>query len=190
MSLLPVVFGNLPMVFWPIHIVFLELIIDPTCSVIFEAETEEKDIMNKPPRPIKEPLFNTKKISISILQGASILLIIGAVYFVAISLGKPDGEVRALTFTTLVISNVGLILTNRSWTRSLFSMLKEKNTALVTVIAGVAVLLSSVLFIPKVMDLFHFSALHYDDITICFLCGVASISWFELFKTVTRRKYG
>jgi Ca2+-transporting ATPase len=190
MSLLPVVFGNLPIVFWPIHIVFLELIIDPTCSVIFEAETEEKNIMDKPPRSIKEPLFNTKKILISILQGASILLIIGAVYFTAISLGKSDGEVRALTFTTLVISNLGLILTNRSWTRSLFSMLKEKNGALVTVTASVAVMLAAVLFIPKVIDLFHFSALHYDDIIICFFCGIASISWFEIFKTVTRRKYG
>jgi Ca2+-transporting ATPase len=190
MSLLPVVFGNLPIVFWPIHIVFLELIIDPTCSVIFEAETEEKNIMDKPPRSVKEPLFNTRRMLISILQGASVLLIVGAVYFAAISLGKTDGEIRALTFTTLVISNLGLILTNRSWTRSLFSMLKEKNGALVTVIAGIAVMLSAVLLIPKVMNLFHFSALHYDDITICFLCGILSISWFEIFKTVTKRKYG
>ena len=66
-------------------------------------------------------------------------------------------------------------------------MLKEKNRALVTVIAGVTVMLGAVLLIPKVMNLFHFATLHYDDIIICFLCGVTSISWFEIFKTITRR---
>ena len=188
MSLLPVVFGHLPIVFWPIHIVFLELIIDPTCSVIFEAETEEKNIMDKPPRDIKEPLFNRKKVVISVLQGLSILLIICAVYFTAIFLKKPEGEVRALTFTTLVISNLGLILTNRSWTRSIFSMLKEKNDSLLLVLSGVAVMLSLVLLVPAVMKLFHFSALHFSDVVICFACGVASVSWFELFKFAAKQK--
>jgi Ca2+-transporting ATPase len=185
MSLLPVIFGNLPIVFWPIHIVFLELIIDPTCSVIFEAETEEKNIMDKPPRNIKEPLFNKKKVLISVLQGLSILFIICAVYFTALYLGKTPGEVRALTFTTLVISNLGLILINRSWTRSIVSMMKEKNEALKIVLGGVAVMLCLVFFVPAIRNLFHFSALHFNDLVICFICGVVSVSWFELFKYAT-----
>ena len=189
MSLLPVIFADLPIVFWPIHIVFLELIIDPTCSVIFEAETEEKNIMDKPPRDIKEPLFSRKKVLLSVLQGSSILLIICAVYFTAIYLRKTPGEVRALTFTTLVISNLGLILTDRSWTRSIFSMLKEKNDAIIYVLAGVAVMLSLVLLIPAITKLFHFSPLHLNDLVICFICGVVSVSWFELFKYVAKRKY-
>ena len=189
MSLLPVVFGNLPIVFWPIHIVFLELIIDPTCSIIFEAETEEKNIMDKPPRDINEPLFNRKKVLISVLQGVSILLIISGVYFTALFLGKPEGEVRALTFTTLVISNLGLILTDRSWTRSMMSMMKEKNGALIIVIFGVAIILSLVLFIPAITKLFHFSALHFEDLVICSICGIVSILWFELFKLAAKRKY-
>ncbi len=186
MSLLPVVFKDFPIVFWPIHIVFLELIIDPTCSVIFEAETEEKNIMDKPPRDIKEPLFNKKKVVLSLLQGLSILLIICAVYFTARYLGKTDGEVRALTFTTLVISNLGLILTNRSWTRSIVSMLKAKNEALIYVVVGVAVMLNLVLFVPAIMNLFHFSALHFNDLVICFICGAVSVSWFELFKYLAK----
>jgi P-type Ca2+ transporter type 2C len=190
MSLIPVIFGKLPIVFWPVHIVFLELIIDPACSVVFESEDEEKNSMERPPRPVDEPLFGSSKIIISVLQGLSVLLIIGAVYAISLRLGKSEAEVRALTFTTLIVANLGLILTNRSWTRSIPEMLKTKNAALIWVLTGAVAFLGLVLNVPFLQGLFHFSQLHLYDFLICFGAGVVSILWFEIFKVAARGKKG
>ena len=188
MSLIPIVFGNLPIVLWPVHIVFLELIIDPTCSVVFEGEGEEKDIMNRPPRPVEEPLFSFNKVMISVLQGLSVLSIVAAVYALALWLGKGENEVRALTFTTLIVSNLGLILINRSWSRSMIDMFKENNPALSFVIAGVFIVMGLTLYVPFLQKLFHFATLHFNDFVFCFIAGAVSIAWFELFKHFSRKK--
>jgi len=188
MSLIPVLSGSLPLIFWPIHIVFLELIIDPTCSVVFEAEAEEKNIMDRPPRGINDPLFSFKRILISVLQGISILAVIGAVYGIGIYLGRNDSEVRTLTFTTLVIANVALILTNRSWTRTILEMLKTKNTALIGVLISVVFFMGLILYVPFLRNLFNFSILHLNDLLICLVAGVISIVWFEIFKLIARKR--
>jgi Ca2+-transporting ATPase len=187
MSLIPVIFAKLPIVFWPVHIVFLELIIDPTCSVIFEAESEEKDVMNRPPRNATEPLFSSHKILISVLQGLSVLIIISAVYGIALNLGKSETEVRALTFTTLIIANLGLILTNRSWTRTIPEMFACTNKALVWILVFVVVFLGLVLYVPFLREMFHFSVLHVNDLLICLGAGIVSILWFEIFKMIKKR---
>ncbi len=188
MSLIPVLFGKLPIVFYPIHVVLLELIIDPTCSVVFEAEVEEKDIMHRPPRAVDEPLFSFNNLLISILQGVSVLAIITAVYGVAIWIGKNEGEVRALTFTTLIIANLGLILTNRSWTRTIPETLKTKNSALLGVVSGVIIFMGLALYVPFIRNIFHFSILHANDFFICLVTGVVSIIWFEIFKVYARKR--
>ena len=190
MSLIPIVFGNLPIVLWPVHIVFLELIIDPTCSVVFEAESEEKDSMLRPPRPINEPLFSFSKVLFSVLQGLSVLAIITVVYAVALWMGKAENEVRALTFTTLIVANLGLILTNRSWSKSIIEMFKEKNSALTGVFVSVFVFLYLALNVPFLRRLFHFAPLHLNDYLICGAFGVFSIIWFELFKKFKTNKSG
>ena len=188
MSLIPVLFGNLPLIFFPVHIVFLELIIDPACSVVFESESEEKDTMDKPPRSVNEPLFGANKILISILQGLSVLAVIATVYGISLSLGKPEGEVRALTFTTLIIANLGLILTNRSWSRTILEMFKTKNSALIGIFVGVIIFLGLVLNIPFLQKLFHFAPMYLNDLLICSVAGTVSILWFEIFKTIGRKK--
>ena len=124
MSLLPVLF-NWPLVLLPVHIVFLELIIDPACSVVFEAEKEEANIMNRPPRNLDEPLFNKRTIIFSLLQGLSVLLFVAAVFVIAMLRGQGEQDARALSFTTLIIANIGLILTNRSWTRTILPTLRR-----------------------------------------------------------------
>lgn len=187
MSLLPVIFVKFPILFFPIHIVFLELIIDPACSIIFEAESEEKDVMDRPPRNSNEQLFSSQKILISVLQGLSVLIIISAVYGIALYLGKRDDEVRALTFTTLIVANLGLILTNRSWTRTIPEMFKCTNKALIWILVFVVVFLGLVLFVPFLRNMFHFSVLHFNDLMICLTAGVASILWFEIFKMIKKR---
>lgn len=181
MSLIPVLL-NWPLVLLPIHIVFLELIIDPACSTVFEAEPEEADVMNRPPRNPVEPLFGRRTLALSLLQGISVLVIILAVFGIALYRGLGEQEARTLTFTTLIIANLGLILTNRSWSRTILSTLGSPNTALRWVLGGAAVFLGLVLYVPFLRSLFLFSALHLIDIVICLAAGVLSIIWFEGLK--------
>jgi P-type Ca2+ transporter type 2C len=181
MSLIPVLL-NWPLVLLPIHIVFLELIIDPACSTVFEAEPEEADVMNRPPRNPMEPLFSKRTLALSLLQGISVLVIILAVFGIALYRGQGEQEARALTFTTLIIANLGLILTNRSWSRTILSTLGSPNTALRWVVGGAAVFLGLVLYVPFLRSLFLLSTLHLIDIVICLAAGVFSIIWFEGLK--------
>ncbi len=135
MSLIPVLF-NMPLVLLPVHIVFLELIIDPACSIVFESEKEEADVMNRPPRRKDEGLFTRKNLALSLLQGFVVLAFILVVYIGAPGWGFDEAQVRTLTFTTIVIANLCLILTNRSWSRTLPETLRTPNRALAWVFAG------------------------------------------------------
>ena len=188
MSLLPVLFGW-PLVLLPVHIVFLELIIDPACSVVFEAEPEEADVMNRPPRNPGAPLFDWQTVTISLLQGASVLAVLVVVYLISLHRGQGEADARALTFTTLIIANLGLIFTNRSWSRGLIKeTLHTPNAALWWVTGGAFVFLGLVLYVPFLQSLFKFSFLHPIDLVICVCAGGLSILWFEVFKAVKRRK--
>ena len=187
MSLIPVLL-KWPLVLSPVHIVFLELIIDPACSVVFEAEPEEANVMNRPPRSPKEPLFSRKTLAVSMLQGLSVLFIVLAVYGIALYRGQGESEARALTFTTLIIANLGLILTNRSWSRTILSTLRSPNSALWWVLGGAAVFLGLVLYVPLLRSLFGFSILHPLDLAICLSAGVFSIMWFEGLKMFNGRQ--
>jgi Ca2+-transporting ATPase len=185
LALLPVLF-RWPLVLLPVHIVFLELIIDPACSIVFEAEQEEAGLMSRPPRPSGEPLFSRQTFLLSLLQGFSVLVIVLAVFGIALYRGLGAPEARALTFTTLVIANLGLIFANRSWTRIIPATVRSPNPALWWVSAGALGLLALVLYIPFLRDLFHFARLHLIDLAICLTAGIFSILWFEGFKIVGR----
>jgi Ca2+-transporting ATPase len=181
LALIPVLL-RWPLVLLPVHIVFLELIIDPACSIAFEAEPEEANIMRRPPRNPEEPLFNGRTLLVSLLQGASVLLITTAVFVIAHLRGEAETNTRALTFTTLVIANVALILTNRSWSRSIVVTLRLRNPALNWVLGGAIAVLTVVLYVPFLRDLFRFSTLHSIDLLICLVAGVFSVLWFEVMK--------
>ncbi|MCX6667284.1 MAG: cation-translocating P-type ATPase [Euryarchaeota archaeon] len=187
-SVIPILF-NWPLILFPVHVVFLELVIDPACSVAFEAEPEESDVMKRPPRNAKEPLFNKRTLAVSFFQGFSVLFILIAVYFIAIYRGQSESYARALIFTTLVIANLGLIFTNRSWSRTIVATLRSKNNALWIVTAAALIFLGLVLFVPSLLSLFKFSALHLMDIAFCFVAGIVSVIWFEILKfSMQRRK--
>jgi P-type Ca2+ transporter type 2C len=162
--------------------VFLELIIDPACSVVFEAESEEANVMDRPPRRLDEPLFNKRTVVFSLLQGLSVLVIVAAVFVVALLRGQGEQDARTLSFTTLIIANIGLILTNRSWSKTILSTMRSPNAALWWVLAGALVFLGVVLYFPFWRNMFHFSTLHFIDLVICLAAGVISILWFEGFK--------
>lgn len=186
MSLIPVLLGW-PLVFFPVHVVFLELIVDPACSVAFEAEPEEADVMRRPPRDPMKPLFSRYTIGLSLLQGLSVLSVVIAVYAVSLYRGQGEAGARALTYTTLIIANLGLILTNRSWSRTILETMSTPNPALWLVVGGALTFLAMVLYVPFLRELFGFAYLHFIDIAICFMAGVASILWFEGLKIVNRR---
>jgi Ca2+-transporting ATPase len=187
LSLIPVLF-KWPLVLLPVHIVFMELIIDPACSIVFEAEAEEKDIMRRPPRGLAEPLFGRRTVLLSVLQGLSVLTIVLAVFSIARSLGHGENEARALTFTTLVVANLGLIFTNRSWSRTLINTLRSPNTASWWTACGAVAFLGLVLYVPFLQDFFRFERLHAIDLLICLAAGVVSVMWFEAFKAISVRR--
>jgi Ca2+-transporting ATPase len=181
MSLIPVLF-KMPLVLLPVQIAFLELIIDPASSVVFEAEPEEADVMTRRPRDLDDPLFNRRTLALSLLQGLFVLVIVMLVFAGARWAGLKVNEARAMTFTTLVIANLGLILTNRSWTRTITSTLRAPNKALWFVLGGTIVFLALVLYVPALMRLFQFSRLSALDVVIAVIAGVLSIAWFEALK--------
>jgi Ca2+-transporting ATPase len=187
LSLLPVIF-KWPLILLPVHVVFLELVIDPICSIVFEAEREEANVMNRPPRRLDEPLFGRRTIALSLLQGVIVLGIVMAVYAIALHRGLGENEARTLTYTTLVIANLSLVLTNRSWTRSLFSTLRVPNSALWWVVSSAVGVLVLILYVPFLRGLFRFGFLHLTDILICLGAGVVSIAWFEVFKFFSGRR--
>ena len=186
MSLIPVMFGW-PLALLPVHVLFLELVIDPACSIVFEAEPEEADVMNRPPRNPNESLFGRRLLLLGLLQGASVLIIVLAVYLLAL-LGWHDAlDATALSFTTLIVANLGLIFANRSWTRTIWSTLRSPNRALWWVFGGTLFFLALVLYVPFLRDLFHFSLLHPTDLAICLAGGVLSVLWFEALKVFKQK---
>jgi Ca2+-transporting ATPase len=187
MSLLPVFLGWKEMVLLPVHIVFLELIIDPACSVVFESEAEESGIMQRNPRDPGERLFGKQTLAISAAQGFVALIIAALVYKAALYLGQPVDEARAITFVTLIISNLCLILTNRSWSRTIFASFKSPNPALTWVLGGALLFLGLVIFVPFLQGVFHFAPIHTIDFFLALIAGIVSITWFEILKIFTRK---
>ena len=182
LSLIPVFFADMPLILWPVHIVFLELIIDPACSIIFEAEKEERNVMSRPPKRYDEPFFGSKRILLSCLQGVAILVIVFSIYEIALNQGYVEREVRALTFTALIAANIAVILTNRSWTLNIFQILRNPNKSVKWVIGGATFFLALVLNIPFLLDLFQFNRISLAEAFVCIGAGFLAIFWFELYK--------
>lgn len=187
LSMAPVFVADLPLMLLPVHIVFLELIIDPACSLIFESEGAEKDVMLRPPRKPDEQLFNARVISISLMQGLFALASVFFMFWVAGMQGQPlDDSRRSFVFATLVFANLALILTNRSWNRTIIGMFKEPNAVLWWILGGATVMLVLVLNIPVLRSLLHLTALEPKDLGFCLLAGAASVGWFEMYKLMRK----
>ena len=187
LSLFAVLF-RWPMILEPVHVAFLELIIDPACSIVFEAEGEEADIMQRPPRSATEHLFNKKMVIMSLLQGSGVLAILLTIFAVALHRGQGEQDARALTFTALVMANIALIVTNRSRSGTILTILRTPNPAMWWVVSSAFVFLGLVLYVPFLKALFHLSTLHADDIALCLGSGAVSVAWFETLKSVQRRR--
>ncbi|MGJ4948428.1 cation-translocating P-type ATPase [Bradyrhizobium sp. HKCCYLS20291] len=194
LALLPLVTG-LPLLLGPVHIAFLEMIIDPVCSLVFEAETEEDDIMRRRPRDPQEALLPRPLVLWGALQGLLAVITTGGVLLLAHRNGLPDDELRALVFFTLVSVIVSLIFVNRSFSSSLRDALLRPNRMLLLVIAIVIAVLATSLTAAPVAALFKFGPLHADDLALTAGAAIATLIVLELSKfplraALTRRAAG
>ncbi len=181
LALLPLLTG-LPLILMPIHIAFLEMVIDPVCSVVFEAEKEEKGIMDRPPRAVASRLFSMSLVLWSLVQGALALCLVALIYLAASLHGLPEAEVRALTFVTLVLANFALILVNRSFADTFAATWRWDNRALWVVMVVTASLLGLALAFEPARVLFRFGPLHTEDLGLAFAAGVGLVVVLESLK--------
>jgi Ca2+-transporting ATPase len=184
MALLPVFFGWPPLLF-PMHIALLELIIDPACSLAFENEPAEQDIMNRPPRDAAAPLFGGATLWLALLQGTGVLIVVLLAYGWAD--GRiPEAEARAFAFATLVTGNLALILSNRSTAGSLWTTLLTPNATLWWVMAGALTLAAAALYLPWAVEVLRFAPLPGHELAAAVGLGLASVLWFEAVKWARR----
>ena len=187
MSFVPLLFGW-PLLLFPVHVVFLEFIIDPACSVVFEAEPSEKDSMSKPPRDPREPLFSPEVLVSAIVIGVTALAAVAAAYGWALRAGYGDHEVRATGFAAVVFTNLFLIFAMRSSDRPVFRMLKDSSRALVWVIAGTVAALALALYVPPIAEIFSVSAPGLEQLVVAIAAGAVALITVECLKLLRRSR--
>ena len=185
MSFLPLAFGW-PLFLFPVHIVFLEFVIDPTCAVVFEADPSEQGAMQRPPRDPAEPLFNLRMLLGALLLGAAVLACVLLAYGWAHGSGRAEGEVRAIGFAAIVFGNLAMILAHRSPDRFIVATLARPNPALWWVLLGALAALAAAVYFPPLADIFRFAPLPAGDIAIAAAAGLAGVIGFEAVKLVRR----
>jgi P-type Ca2+ transporter type 2C len=186
MALLPVLFGW-PALLYPMHIALLELIIDPSCSIAFENEPAEPDVMQRPPRDADAPLFAGAALWLALAQGLGVLLcVMGA--FAWASPRIPEPEARAFAFATLVIGNLALILSNRSATQPLWITLRTPNRTLWAVVGLALGILLVALYLPWAVEVLRFAPLPAHELGAAVALGLLCSAWFEGIKAIRRRR--
>lgn len=181
LALLPFCFG-LPLILMPVQIALLEMVIDPACSIVFESEAEERDVMKRPPRKPGSSILPPATALWAALQGLAALALVGAALVIGARVGMPENDLRAFVFTALVLMNIGLILVNRSFHASLRRALLKPNPALWLLVSSVFLVLGIGLYWGPAQRLFHFGALHFDDLGVCAAAGIGLIGVLEFSK--------
>lgn len=186
-TMLPAFFSSLPLLLMPLHIVFMELIIDQVCSIAFESEKEEKDNMLRPPRNPKERFFGVEKILYSVFQGFMILLAVWVVYFLTLSEGHTDDEVRAIAFSSLILGNIFLILSSLSKTRSFVAVILERNVAAASILSLALILLVLMLGVPFLQEVFSLAYPGWKHFIPSLIAAFGILFLFESIKWMRHR---
>lgn len=181
MSIIPLFFG-MPAVLLPAHIAFLELVIDPACSTVFESEKEDKDIMKRPPRGLHQSMFNQKTVLISLVQGLGVLIGTFLLFYFSVKIGRSEIEARSFAFISLVFSSLALIVTNLSWNKNIYQIITSRNKPLLIMLGTTLLCLFAVLYIPFLSNLFHLAPLKFNEYILIFTVVILSMGWFEVFK--------
>lgn len=186
---IPVTFGWIyPNIFSPIHIIFLEIIMGPTCSIIYENEPMEPNTMLQKPKPLTTTFFNWKELSISIIQGLCITAGTLFVYQYSVLNGYSEALTRTMTFTVLITANIFLTLINRSFYYSIFTTLRYKNNLVLIIIFITMLIVALILSIQPITRFFEFETLHWLQLVTCITIGFISVVWFEIVKLIKRIK--
>ncbi len=183
LALTPLLFG-LPLVFSPIHIAFLEMIIDPACSLVFEAEPEERTVMRRPPRDPRRPLLLPRRVLWAVAQGALLFVLLAALLVLGARTGVEERRLRAFVFASLVLANLALILVNRSFGSDLRGAVLRPNRSLWILFAGVLALLAVAVHWPPAAALFHFGTLGWRPVLLCIAVGTAAFVMLPSLKFV------
>ncbi|HQZ78348.1 MAG TPA: cation-translocating P-type ATPase [Bacteroidia bacterium] len=177
-----------PHIFTPVHVIFLELVMGPTCSIVYENEPLEKNIMKQKPRVMTETFLNWKELAISIIQGLVITLGVLFIYQWSVWIGGNEEKTRALVFTTLIFANVFLSLVNRSFYYSVLACFKHKNILFPIVIGATLLMLFLILYINPFANFFKLTGLNLKEMIIAMLVAVISVLWMEIYKWAKRRR--
>jgi len=177
-----------PNIFSPIHIIFFELIMGPTCSVIYENEPAERNIMLQPPRPYTATFFNWKELATSMLQGFVIIAGVLLVYVYSVKMWKNEETTRTMVFTTIITANIFLTLVNRSFYYSFFTTLRYRNNLVLLIIALTIGVSGLIMTVRPVRIFFQFSELNLLQLSLSILSGTLSVCWYEAVKWIKRLK--
>ncbi|WP_153394616.1 cation-translocating P-type ATPase [Chryseobacterium vaccae] len=175
-----------PHIFTPVHVIFLELVMGPTCSIVYENEPIEKDAMQRPPRVLTDTFLNWGELMVSIIQGLVITAGILWIYQHSVHLGNDEPTTRAWVFSTLIFANILLSLVNRSFHYSIFESFKNRNYLLAGISALVLVLLFVILYVKPVSGFFSVAPLTVKELGLTFLTAAVSVLWFEIYKLLKR----
>ena len=185
MSFLPLALGG-PLFLFPVHVVFLEFVIDPGCTLVYEAEKGDARAMRRPPRAPREPLFSLHMLGVSLLLGAGMLAAVLGVYGWALASGRSDGETRAAAFAAIVFANIALLFVTRSRSRTALETLREPNAALWWIVGGALVALAASLYVPGAAAIFRFAPLGALELAVAAAAGIAGVAGYELRKLLRR----
>lgn len=186
--LIPLALGWMyPNIFTPVHIIFLEIIMGPTCSIIYENEPMERNLMLEKPRLLTTTFFNLKEITISIIQGLVITLGLLFMYQFCVENDCTESYTRTSIFLTMIASNIFLTLENRSFYYSIFTTIRYKNNLVLMIIGATLILTSLLLFVPIFSKFFLFETVNYTQIGFSFLIAFIAVMWMEIYKIFKRR---
>lgn len=183
-----VLWWSYPNIFSPVHVIFFELIMGPTCSIIYENEPMENDTMDQPPRPFSTTFFNRKELTTSVLQGLMITVGTLSAYQYAVFHGSDEATTRTMVFVTLITANIVLTLVNRSFHYSILTTLKYKNNLVTLIIMITVALTGLLLFVPPLTQFFELKILDINLIIISIGIGFLSVIWYEGVKMIKRAR--
>jgi Ca2+-transporting ATPase len=187
MAVLPLA-GGWPLVLFPLHVVFLEFMIDPACSLVFEAEGTDDGLMRRRPRDPRARLFDARMLGESLLLGATMLAAVALAYGWTVAAGTPPARARALGFAAIVLGNLALIFVNRSADQSALERLRHPNAALWWITGGTLAALAAAVYLPPLAAVFQFAPLGAHEVGVALLAGGAGVAWYELRKLVAGRR--
>ena len=177
-----------PAIFTPVHVIFLELIMGPTCSVVYENEPMEANAMHIPPRPFTSTFLSLNEMTLSIIQGLAITAGVLFMYQHGVQNGYDEAGTRSLVFATLVLANIFLTLANRSFYYSLLSEMRNRNTLMLYIILGTTLMLMLMLYVPPIAQFFTITPLSLKDLLACWAAAAVSVLWFEVWKWAKRKR--